>query len=312
MSKSGCRQLRLPAPEGRISFRLEKKIAFACFRQWQPNYVIPHGIAAISMISSGRSSLAPPVGGTAHLANASIPKGRHTPQLVHQPTIRPAGIQHEQHLRISLVYPQRRQSRPPGRHPRRKNPSSLETLTSQARRWRNTAGRARSSAPAGAGPTRFTVAAALAVRTTTFEPLIAIRPGYWRPAELRLCRRHPRPPDRRPRARQHRLGPGQPRPPMATAKAIRPTVTPAPRIHAPGPPDCGPRRTSPMSASTSGSPGRLSSHASRSTAAAGTRSFISAAPPRRPSAWPRPRPMSSSSGAIRSTASASGSNGSRC
>jgi len=33
-------------------------------------------------------------------------------------------------------------------------------------------------------PDTFTVAAALAVRTTTFEPLIAIRPGYWRPANF--------------------------------------------------------------------------------------------------------------------------------
>ena len=30
-------------------------------------------------------------------------------------------------------------------------------------------------------PDTFTVAAALTARTTTFEPLIAIRPGYWRP-----------------------------------------------------------------------------------------------------------------------------------
>lgn len=37
----------------------------------------------------------------------------------------------------------------------------------------------------GAGwgrPDTFTVAAALAARTTSFEPLIAIRPGYWQPA----------------------------------------------------------------------------------------------------------------------------------
>ena len=39
----------------------------------------------------------------------------------------------------------------------------------------------------GAGwgrPDTFTVAAALAARTSTFEPLIAIRPGYWRPAHF--------------------------------------------------------------------------------------------------------------------------------
>jgi alkanesulfonate monooxygenase len=33
-------------------------------------------------------------------------------------------------------------------------------------------------------PDTFTVAAALAARTTSFEPLIAIRPGYWRPAHF--------------------------------------------------------------------------------------------------------------------------------
>jgi len=33
-------------------------------------------------------------------------------------------------------------------------------------------------------PDTFTVAAALAARTTTFQPLVAIRPGYWRPAHL--------------------------------------------------------------------------------------------------------------------------------
>jgi len=33
-------------------------------------------------------------------------------------------------------------------------------------------------------PDTFTVATALAARTTTFSPLIAIRPGYWRPANF--------------------------------------------------------------------------------------------------------------------------------
>jgi alkanesulfonate monooxygenase len=62
--------------------------------------------------------------------------------------------------------------------------NSLETLTSHARAleahgWRG--------ALIGAGwgrPDTFTVAAALTARTTTFEPLIAIRPGYWRPANF--------------------------------------------------------------------------------------------------------------------------------
>lgn len=62
--------------------------------------------------------------------------------------------------------------------------NSLDTLTAHARAleehgWRG--------ALLGAGwgrPDTFTVATALAARTTTFEPLIAIRPGYWRPANF--------------------------------------------------------------------------------------------------------------------------------
>lgn len=62
--------------------------------------------------------------------------------------------------------------------------NSLDTLTSHAlaleeHGWRG--------ALLGAGwgrPDTFTVATALAARTTRFEPLIAVRPGYWRPANL--------------------------------------------------------------------------------------------------------------------------------
>jgi alkanesulfonate monooxygenase len=62
--------------------------------------------------------------------------------------------------------------------------NSLDTLVSHATAlerhgWRG--------ALLGAGwgrPDTFTVATALAARTTTFEPLIAIRPGYWRPANF--------------------------------------------------------------------------------------------------------------------------------
>ncbi|MFI5915920.1 LLM class flavin-dependent oxidoreductase [Dactylosporangium sp. NPDC051541] len=62
--------------------------------------------------------------------------------------------------------------------------NSLETLTEHARAleaygW--------DGALLGAGwgrPDTFTVATALAARTTTFRPLIAIRPGYWRPAQF--------------------------------------------------------------------------------------------------------------------------------
>ena len=62
--------------------------------------------------------------------------------------------------------------------------NSLDTLTAQARAvedhgWKG--------ALIGAGwgrPDTFTVATALAVRTATFEPLIAVRPGYWHPANF--------------------------------------------------------------------------------------------------------------------------------
>ncbi len=62
--------------------------------------------------------------------------------------------------------------------------NSLETLTTQAlaleeHGW--------GGALLGTGwgrPDTFTVAAALAARTTTFRPLIAIRPGYWHPAHF--------------------------------------------------------------------------------------------------------------------------------
>lgn len=62
--------------------------------------------------------------------------------------------------------------------------NSLETLTRhvlalEQHGWKG--------ALIGAGwgrPDTFTVASALAARTTRFEPLIAIRPGYWRPANF--------------------------------------------------------------------------------------------------------------------------------
>jgi len=62
--------------------------------------------------------------------------------------------------------------------------NSLETLTTQAlaleaHGW--------TGALFGTGwgrPDTFTVATALTARTTRFEPLIAIRPGYWRPAHF--------------------------------------------------------------------------------------------------------------------------------
>lgn len=68
--------------------------------------------------------------------------------------------------------------------PTQENHNSLDTLTEHARAveahgW--------TGALIGTGwgrPDTFTLATALAARTSTFEPLIAIRPGYWQPAHL--------------------------------------------------------------------------------------------------------------------------------
>ena len=62
--------------------------------------------------------------------------------------------------------------------------NSLETLTAHARALER---HGWGGALIGTGwgrPDTFTVAAALAAQTTTFQPLIAIRPGYWRPANF--------------------------------------------------------------------------------------------------------------------------------
>ncbi|MGC1304128.1 MAG: LLM class flavin-dependent oxidoreductase [Caulobacteraceae bacterium] len=62
--------------------------------------------------------------------------------------------------------------------------ASLETLTAHAKALEQ---HGWSGALIGAGwgrPDTFTVATALVARTTSFEPLIAIRPGYWNPANF--------------------------------------------------------------------------------------------------------------------------------
>ncbi|MCD0442429.1 LLM class flavin-dependent oxidoreductase [Glycomyces sp. A-F 0318] len=62
--------------------------------------------------------------------------------------------------------------------------NSLETLTEHAKALED---HGWGGALLGTGwgrPDTFTVATALAARTTTFKPLIAIRPGYWRPANF--------------------------------------------------------------------------------------------------------------------------------
>ena len=64
------------------------------------------------------------------------------------------------------------------------NHNSLETLTSHAKALEQYGWRGALLGSGWGRPDTFTVAAALAARTTTFEPLIAIRPGYWRPAHF--------------------------------------------------------------------------------------------------------------------------------
>lgn len=62
--------------------------------------------------------------------------------------------------------------------------NSLETLTSHAKALEE---HGWGGALIGAGwdrPDSFTLATALTARTTSFEPLIAVRPGYWRPAHF--------------------------------------------------------------------------------------------------------------------------------
>lgn len=63
-------------------------------------------------------------------------------------------------------------------------PSSLETLTAHAHALEANGWQGALIGSGWGRPDTFTVAAALAARTTTFEPLIAIRPGYWRPANF--------------------------------------------------------------------------------------------------------------------------------
>jgi alkanesulfonate monooxygenase len=62
--------------------------------------------------------------------------------------------------------------------------NSLDTLTSHARALEEHGWKGALIGTGWGRPDTFTVAASLAARTTTFEPLIAIRPGYWRPANF--------------------------------------------------------------------------------------------------------------------------------
>lgn len=62
--------------------------------------------------------------------------------------------------------------------------NSLATLTGHAEALERNGWRGALIGTGWGRPDTFTVAAALTARTTTFEPLIAIRPGYWRPAHF--------------------------------------------------------------------------------------------------------------------------------
>jgi alkanesulfonate monooxygenase len=62
--------------------------------------------------------------------------------------------------------------------------NSLDTLTTQARAIEKHGWKGALIGTGWGRPDTFTIATALSARTTTFEPLIAIRPGYWKPANF--------------------------------------------------------------------------------------------------------------------------------
>ncbi|WP_007509338.1 LLM class flavin-dependent oxidoreductase [Pseudofrankia saprophytica] len=62
--------------------------------------------------------------------------------------------------------------------------NSLDTLTAQALALERHGWRGALLGTGWGRPDTFTVATALAARTTSFEPLIAVRPGYWKPANF--------------------------------------------------------------------------------------------------------------------------------
>lgn len=64
------------------------------------------------------------------------------------------------------------------------NSGSLDSLTDQAKAMEQHGWNGALIGTGWGRPDTFTVAAALAARTTSFEPLIAIRPGYWQPAQF--------------------------------------------------------------------------------------------------------------------------------
>lgn len=62
--------------------------------------------------------------------------------------------------------------------------NSLDTLTTQAKAMEAHGWKGALIGTGWGRPDTFTLATALVARTTTFEPLIAARPGYWKPANF--------------------------------------------------------------------------------------------------------------------------------
>lgn len=60
----------------------------------------------------------------------------------------------------------------------------LDTLTIQAKALEEHGWKGALIGTGWGRPDTFTLATALVARTTTFEPLIAVRPGYWKPANF--------------------------------------------------------------------------------------------------------------------------------
>ncbi|POO56135.1 LLM class flavin-dependent oxidoreductase [Agrobacterium rosae] len=62
--------------------------------------------------------------------------------------------------------------------------NSLDTLTTQAKALEEHGWKGALIGTGWGRPDTFTLATALVARTTSFEPLIAVRPGYWKPANF--------------------------------------------------------------------------------------------------------------------------------
>lgn len=62
--------------------------------------------------------------------------------------------------------------------------NGLDALTEQAKALEDHGWQGALIGTGWGRPDTFTIGAALAARTTTFEPLIAVRPGYWQPAHF--------------------------------------------------------------------------------------------------------------------------------